>query len=65
MGHSLHVTRQLSIPAQESRRRAVSCADKNIRIVPDVSVTGAQGSSGLLDSMLALVAREKHDQRAA
>jgi len=34
-------------------------ADKNIRIVPDVSVTGATGGSGLLDTMLALLAREK------
>ena len=40
-------------------------ADKNIRIVPDVSVTGAQGGTGLLDSMLALVAREKNEKRAA
>ncbi len=40
-------------------------ADKNVRIVPDVSVTGAQGTNGLLDSLLALVAREKNDQRAA
>jgi len=40
-------------------------ADKNIRIVPDVSVTGTQGSNGLLDSMLALVAREKNEKRAA
>jgi len=40
-------------------------ADKNVRIVPDVSVTGAQGANGLLDSLLALVAREKNDQRAA
>jgi uncharacterized membrane protein YqiK len=40
-------------------------ADKNIRIVPDVSVTGAQGSNGLLDSMLALVAREKNEKHAA
>jgi uncharacterized membrane protein YqiK len=34
-------------------------ADKNIRLVPDVSVTGATGSHGLLDSMLALLVREK------
>jgi uncharacterized membrane protein YqiK len=40
-------------------------ADKNVRIVPDVSVTGAQGANGLLDSMLALVAREKTEKRAA
>ena len=40
-------------------------ADKGMRIVPDVSVTGAQGGNGLLDSMLALVAREKTEKRAA
>jgi uncharacterized membrane protein YqiK len=40
-------------------------AEKNIRIVPDVSVTGAQGGNGLLDSMLALVAREKNEKKAA
>src|SRR2546430_16910046 len=39
-------------------------ADKNIRIVPDVSVTGAQGGNGLLDSMLALVAREHNEKKA-
>jgi len=40
-------------------------ADHDMRIVPDVSVTGAQGSNGLLDSMLALLAREKTEKRAA
>ncbi len=40
-------------------------AEKNMRIVPDVSVTGAQGTNGLLDSMLALVTREKTEKRAA
>ncbi len=40
-------------------------ADKNIRLVPDVSVTGAQGGNGLLDSMLALLAREKTEKKAA
>jgi uncharacterized membrane protein YqiK len=40
-------------------------AERNMRIVPDVSVTGAQGPNGLLDSMLALVAREKTERRAA
>ena len=40
-------------------------ADKNIRIVPDVSVTGAQGGNGLLDSMLALLVREKTDGKKA
>ena len=40
-------------------------AEKGVRIVPDVSMTGAQGGSGLLDSLLALVAREKTEQRAA
>ncbi len=40
-------------------------ADKNIRLVPDVSVTGAQGGNGLLDSMLALLVREKSNDKAA
>ncbi len=40
-------------------------ADKNIRLVPDVSVTGAQGGNGLLDSMLALLVREKADTHKA
>lgn len=40
-------------------------ADHDMRIVPDVSVTGAQGGNGLLDSMFALLAREKTEQRAA
>jgi uncharacterized membrane protein YqiK len=40
-------------------------AERNMRIVPDVSVTGASGTHGLLDSMLALVAREKTEKRAA
>ena len=33
--------------------------ERGVRIVPDVSVTGASGGSGLLDTMLALMAREK------
>jgi uncharacterized membrane protein YqiK len=40
-------------------------AEHDMRIVPDVSVTGAAGTNGLLDSMLALVAREKTEKRAA
>lgn len=40
-------------------------AEKNVRIVPDVSVTGAHGGNGLLDSMLALLTREKVRDRAA
>ncbi len=40
-------------------------AEHEMRIVPDVSVTGAQGANGLLDSMLALVAREKTEKHAA
>lgn len=34
-------------------------ADKNIRLVPDVSVTGTTGGNGLLDSLFALLVREK------
>ena len=33
--------------------------ERGVRIVPDVSVTGGQGANGLLDSMLALLVREK------
>ena len=40
-------------------------ADKNIRLVPDVSVTGASGNHGLLDSMLALLVKEKIHDKAA
>jgi uncharacterized membrane protein YqiK len=40
-------------------------ADHEMRIVPDVSVTGAQGTSGLLDSMLALLARDKTQEKRA
>ncbi len=40
-------------------------ADKGIRLVPDVSVTGAQGGNGLLDSMLALLTREKINEKKA
>lgn len=40
-------------------------ADKNIRLVPDVSVTGAAGGNGLLDSMLALLVKEKTTDKAA
>jgi uncharacterized membrane protein YqiK len=40
-------------------------ADHEMRIVPDVSVTGAQGSNGLLDSMLALLARDKTQEKRA
>jgi len=39
--------------------------ERGVRIVPDVSVTGSQGGQGLLDSMLALLVKEKnHDQAA-
>ncbi len=33
--------------------------ERGVRIVPDVSVTGATGGSGLLDTLLALMAKEK------
>lgn len=33
--------------------------ERGVRIVPDVSVTGAQGSTGLIDSMVGLMLREK------
>ena len=33
--------------------------ERGVRIVPDVSVTGATGTNGLLDSMLGLLVKEK------
>lgn len=40
--------------------------ERNVRIVPDVSVIGQAGGNGLLDSMLGLLVREKaHDKKAA
>jgi len=39
--------------------------DRNVRIVPDVSVTGQAGGSGLLESMLGLLVHEKNGQKAA
>jgi uncharacterized membrane protein YqiK len=39
--------------------------ERGVRIVPDVSVTGATGSSGLVDSMLGLLVREKTEKSAA
>jgi hypothetical protein len=38
---------------------------RGVRIVPDVSVTGTTGSSGLVDSMLGLLVREKTEKSAA
>ena len=40
-------------------------AEHEMRIVPDVAVTSGPGANGLLDAMLALVAREKTENRAA
>jgi len=39
--------------------------DRNVRIVPDVSVTGAQSGNGLLDSMLGLLVKEKNETKTA
>ncbi|HSI08194.1 MAG TPA: SPFH domain-containing protein [Rariglobus sp.] len=39
--------------------------ERGVRIVPDVSVTGSQGGQGLLDSMLALLVKEKTHDKAA
>ncbi|MEO5959594.1 MAG: SPFH domain-containing protein [Opitutaceae bacterium] len=55
----------LGAPNYTVMQIAQTLADKGVRIVPDVSVTGAQGPNGLLDSMLALVAREKTPSKAA
>jgi uncharacterized membrane protein YqiK len=39
--------------------------ERGVRIVPDVSVTGQAGGNGLLDSMLALMVKEKSHDKAA
>ncbi|HEY8932893.1 MAG TPA: SPFH domain-containing protein [Rariglobus sp.] len=39
--------------------------ERGVRIVPDVAVTGSQGGQGLLDSMLALLVKEKTHDKAA
>ena len=39
--------------------------ERGVRIVPDVSVTGQAGGSGLLDSMLGLLVKEKTHDKAA
>ncbi len=39
--------------------------ERGVRIVPDVAVTGASGGSGLLDTMLALMARDKSRDSSA
>jgi uncharacterized membrane protein YqiK len=39
--------------------------ERGVRIVPDVSVTGSAGTSGLLDSMLGLLVREKTEGKSA
>ena len=40
--------------------------DRNVRIVPDVSVTGNTSGHGLLDSMLGLLVKEKsHDKKVS
>lgn len=37
--------------------------ERNVRIVPDVSVTGQSGGSGLLESLLGLLVREKTETK--
>ena len=39
--------------------------ERGVRIVPDVSVTGQAGGSGLLDSMLGMLVKEKVHDKAA
>jgi uncharacterized membrane protein YqiK len=39
--------------------------DRNVRIVPDVSITGQANGSGLLESMLGLLVREKTAHKGA
>jgi hypothetical protein len=36
--------------------------ERNVRVVPDVSVNGANGGNGLLDGMLGLLVREKAEK---
>jgi hypothetical protein len=37
--------------------------ERNVRVVPDVAVTGAQGGNGLLDGLMAMMV--KRDLHAA
>ena len=39
--------------------------ERNVRIVPDVSVTGANGSGGLVDGMIGLIVRDQAAKQAA
>ncbi|HWF19782.1 MAG TPA: SPFH domain-containing protein, partial [Verrucomicrobiae bacterium] len=39
--------------------------ERNVRIVPDVSVSGANGSTGLVDGMLGMVLRDQSAKKAA
>ena len=38
--------------------------ERNVRVVPDVSVTGTSGGNGLLDGMLGILVREKAEKPA-
>ena len=55
----------LGAPSYTVMQLMQTVGERGVRIVPDVSVTGAAGTNGLLDSMLALVAREKNEKHAA
>jgi uncharacterized membrane protein YqiK len=55
----------LGAPNYTMMQLTQTLADHDVRIVPDVSVTGAQGGNGLFDSMLALLAREKTEEKRA
>ena len=39
--------------------------DRNVRIVPDVAVTGAGGGNGMVDGLLGMMLRQQTDGNAA
>ena len=39
--------------------------ERNVRIVPDVSVTGAGAGSGLVDGMIGMIVRDQTAKQAA
>jgi uncharacterized membrane protein YqiK len=49
----------LGAPSYTVMQLMQTVGERGVRIVPDVSVTGAAGGTGLLDTMLALMAKEK------
>ncbi len=39
--------------------------ERNVRIVPDVAVTGANGGNGLVDGMIGMIVRDQAAKQAA